>query len=36
VLEKQLCIHDVQAEPVIAALLEFALSEVAPQIQTAR
>ncbi len=36
VLEKPLCIYDVQAEPVIAALLKFALSEVAPQIQTVR
>jgi ADP-heptose:LPS heptosyltransferase len=36
VLEKQLCIYDVQAEPVIAALLKFALSEADPQIQTVR
>ncbi len=32
VLAEQLCMYDVQAEPVIAALLKFALSEVAPQI----
>jgi ADP-heptose:LPS heptosyltransferase len=36
VLEKPVCIYDVQAEPVIAALLKFALSETAPQIQTVR
>lgn len=34
VLEKPLCIYDVQAEPVIAALLKFALPEAAPLIET--
>jgi len=36
ILEKPLCIYDVQAEPVIAALLKFALSEAAPQTETVR
>ena len=36
VLEKPLCIYDVQAEPVIAALLRFALSETAPRVETVR
>jgi ADP-heptose:LPS heptosyltransferase len=36
ILEKPLCIYDVQAEPVIAALLKFALPEAAPQIETVR
>ena len=36
VLEKPLCIYDVQAEPVIAALLKFALSGAAPRVEAAR